>query len=219
MIIQPDAALSSGLRNVGGKAWNLARLGECLLPLFEADSEEAKERVIASLQNYATRFRRRWLELMGRKIGLQSKNEEEYKIVTDWLELMATNKLDFTLAHWNLARDLAEIDNPLQSIFSESEAFQSWKIRWLDSLGAAKHQKESRNIVALEMRDNNPLVIPRNHLVEKALESASFEGDYKNFYALLHALKTPYATDWSEPLFAETAPTGFTDSFRTFCGT
>ena len=42
------------------------------------------------------------------------------------------------------------------------------------------------------MRNNNPLVIPRNHKVEEALEAAE-KNDLKPFNKILEILKNPYA--------------------------
>ena len=42
------------------------------------------------------------------------------------------------------------------------------------------------------MSQHNPWVIPRNHLVEQALNSAQEQGDMQPFHALLKELQTPH---------------------------
>ncbi|MDO4686663.1 MAG: protein adenylyltransferase SelO family protein [Corynebacterium sp.] len=65
---------------------------------------------------------------------------------------------------------------------------------------------------------NNPVIIPRNHLVEAALQQAN-DGNIEPFCALNAALTTPYDFPLQHPEFIHSAPEGFMSTFRTFCGT
>ncbi|WJZ03348.1 protein adenylyltransferase SelO family protein [Corynebacterium freiburgense] len=65
---------------------------------------------------------------------------------------------------------------------------------------------------------NNPVIIPRNHLVEAALQQAD-DGNTEPFCALYAALSTPYDFPLQHPEFVHSAPKGFMDNYRTFCGT
>ena len=67
------------------------------------------------------------------------------------------------------------------------------------------------------MDRTNPIYIPRNHLVERALESAE-GGDLAPFHALLEVLSNPFDADPSKARYAEPAPESFGD-YVTFCGT
>jgi uncharacterized protein YdiU (UPF0061 family) len=71
-------------------------------------------------------------------------------------------------------------------------------------------------VVAL-MDSHNPLVIPRNHLVEEALVSAS-QGDMEAFHDFLKALSKPYGIPQHKK-YLEGASAGFDASYQTFCGT
>jgi uncharacterized protein YdiU (UPF0061 family) len=62
-------------------------------------------------------------------------------------------------------------------------------------------------------------IIPRNHRVEEALDAASSEGDLRPFEDLLKAIQRPCDEDPALARYAEPAPGGYTDSYRTFCGT
>ena len=64
------------------------------------------------------------------------------------------------------------------------------------------------------MRAHNPEVIPRNHLVEAALQAAN-SGDMQQFNQLLEALKQPYQR---QAQYQE-LPTAHWRDYRTFCGT
>ena len=64
----------------------------------------------------------------------------------------------------------------------------------------------------------NPVRIPRNHLVEEALEEASTHGDFTKFNRLLEKLKQPYQQSWkAEEL--QNVPSGYDVAYQTFCGT
>ena len=68
------------------------------------------------------------------------------------------------------------------------------------------------------MRENNPAIIPRNHLVEEALESAVTKGDLSLFERLLAVLSTPYAYSREQDEYS-VLPEPAGCSYRTFCGT
>jgi uncharacterized protein YdiU (UPF0061 family) len=67
------------------------------------------------------------------------------------------------------------------------------------------------------MKKYNPRVIPRNHWVENALETA-VEGDVMPFQNLLKLLSKPY-DDHPNELIYEKTPADFDASYQTFCGT
>ncbi len=67
------------------------------------------------------------------------------------------------------------------------------------------------------MRRHNPAVIPRNHLVEEALQAATTRRDFSLVERLLDVLATPYDHDRNLPEFS--MPGEDDRAYRTFCGT
>ena len=65
------------------------------------------------------------------------------------------------------------------------------------------------------MRKNNPIIIPRNHKVEEALESAN-NGDLKLINKLLVILKKPYNNQ--KNIIDYQSPSN-NKNYQTFCGT
>ena len=63
----------------------------------------------------------------------------------------------------------------------------------------------------------NPVYIPRNHLVEEALATAT-DGDLDPLSRLLAAVSAPYDERPGFERYAEPAPKDF-GAYRTFCGT
>jgi uncharacterized protein YdiU (UPF0061 family) len=64
----------------------------------------------------------------------------------------------------------------------------------------------------------NPIYIPRNHLVEEALEAAVTADDLAPMHRLLEAVTHPFDEREGFERYAEPAPDSFTN-FQTFCGT
>jgi uncharacterized protein YdiU (UPF0061 family) len=67
------------------------------------------------------------------------------------------------------------------------------------------------------MKQVNPVRIPRNHLVEAALDAAD-AGDMAPFYKLLDALQSPYDAHVADPTFIG-YPVENESTYRTYCGT
>ena len=85
--------------------------------------------------------------------------------------------------------------------------FDAWLERWR-ALGPD----------ADAMRRVNPVYVPRNHLVEEALDAAT-GGDLAPLEALLEALRAPYNERVGLERYAEPGPEDFATAYQTFCGT
>ena len=66
------------------------------------------------------------------------------------------------------------------------------------------------------MRINNPLLIPRNHKVEEALEAAE-QNELKPFNKILKILEKPY--DEQIEIKDYQSPSKSDEKYQTFCGT
>jgi uncharacterized protein YdiU (UPF0061 family) len=64
----------------------------------------------------------------------------------------------------------------------------------------------------------NPVYIPRNHLVEDALDAAT-SGDLDPVRRLLDAVTRPFDDRPGLERYAAPAPEDFGATYRTFCGT
>ena len=91
--------------------------------------------------------------------------------------------------------------------------FLNWKKRWKERLH--KHNKDYEKSIKI-MRENNPLVIPRNHKVEEVL-SAAEKNDLKPFNEMLKILNNPYIDQ--KGIIDYQIPSSSMKNFKTFCGT
>ena len=92
---------------------------------------------------------------------------------------------DFT----NTFRDLSDDKKPTEIIY-ETSSFQTWYKQWKKDY---KNSKSWDTSVAM-MRNINPIIIPRNHQVERVI-SAAAQGDFKHFRDFLVVLKEPFKAD------------------------
>jgi serine/tyrosine/threonine adenylyltransferase len=189
--------------------WNLTRLAEAMLPLFEADVDRAIERATASLAGFPDLFERYWLEGMRSKLGLFTEEPDDKPLAEDLLAWMHRRAADFT----NTFRTLSNGVLALEAANADPE-FGEWHRR----LEARRsRQPQPAGEAEALMRRHNPAFIPRNHLVEEALEAAADHHDFSVMERLLEVLATPYDHGRVLPMFS--TPGKDNGSYRTFCGT
>ena len=182
--------------------WNLARLGEALLPLIDDDAEAAVAAATDAVNGFAGAFRRHWADGMAAKLGLPAPHPE---LADELAGLMRAQRVDFTQFFRALSAGTA------RSLFAEPAPFDAWAAR-RDALLPA-----DRAAVAAAMDRVNPVYIPRNHRVEEALAAAT-AGDLGPFRTLLDVVAHPYTPRPGFEDYAGPAPDGGAP-YVTFCGT
>jgi uncharacterized protein YdiU (UPF0061 family) len=153
---------------------------------------------------------------MGRKIGLASAQPADADLVQELLTAMEKARADFTLTFRALALAAQGPGEQglLRQLFEESAEITEWLSKWQLRLERESQTAEQR---AESMGLVNPEFIPRNHLVQAALDTASDSGDLEPFRRLLGILQRPYD---AQPEFADYAlPSPSAVPFKTFCGT
>ena len=188
--------------------WNLARFAETLLPLLSADPAEATTIAETALSSYPVRFNGQYVTRFRAKLGLPP--EAPVELIQECLDLLASHEIDFTLFFRHLTRVAdGEDDDMLTTMFSRREPFDEWFAKWRSEAVPARH--------LADMRAANPVLIPRNHRVEQAIQGA-YGADFAPFHRLVDALTTPYA-DQPEYADLETPPCPDEIVHETFCGT
>jgi len=122
---------------------------------------------------------------------------------------MHNNNADFT----NTFRALSLEEYPTAELYQDKE-FKAWHHQW--QIRLKQNTKPLKSSLCL-MKNTNPAVIPRNHIVEQALQAAMV-GNMTPFHTLLAALKEPYKeTDALKPY--QSTPSLHERVYQTFCGT
>ena len=188
--------------------WNLARLAEAMLPLFDADVDRAIERATAVLDRFPGLFEQHWLAGMRSKLGLFNQEPDDKALADDLLAWMERRSADFTNTFAALTTGRFDAETTADAEFSQ----------WHARLEARRvRQAQSRLEAGDLMRRHNPAFVPRNHLVEEALVAATAAGDLSVMERLLAVLTAPYDHDRDSPKFR--TPGEREQPYRTFCGT
>ena len=189
--------------------WNLTRLAEALLPLFDSDPETAIAAATEVLEEFPARFEGYWLGGMRQKLGLHTDEAGDAALVQELLDWMHKARADFT----NTFADLSAGELPNGGRYEDAE-FQSWHARWAERRGRDGRPAESAFAL---MRTVNPVVIPRNHRVEEALAAAEEHDDLSVLHDLLAALSSPFEASAERAKYRDPPPSEC--GYRTFCGT
>ena len=196
--------------------WNLAVLAECLLPLIDTDPTVAQQQAQAVVDRYPQRFHHLHQARLATKLGLDSMKETDGPLLQAFHDILAAERLDFTLAF----RWLTECANdtlahsPLPELFAAPVALTEWAQQWA---ARRKDNAGDTEMLNTNMQSANPVVIPRNHLVQRAIELAEKdETDWIHAWAA--RAQTPFTWDsddleWARPPSEEERVT------QTFCGT
>ncbi|MBM6616613.1 protein adenylyltransferase SelO [Bacillus suaedaesalsae] len=189
--------------------WNIARFAETLLPLLDEKEDKAIELAQEALSSYADSFMNNWQKGMREKLGLFNEEKEDEALIQNLLDLMKEFEADFT----NTFR-LLTIEKHEETALAGKKEFVEWSEKWQKRLGRqAESKKDSQQL----MMKSNPVVIPRNHLVEEALEAAE-SGDNSVMEKLLNILSKPYEYSVEHTEYCK-LPTPSNQPYRTFCGT
>ena len=196
--------------------WNLARLGQALLPMLGSDQSLAIEKAGAILDKFPQRFSDAHHQELKRKLGLNSDAEEAVQLGTDLFQLMSEADCDFTLTFRHLA-ELANPDNGANTshLFQLPETFGPWLTRWQQQSAWGDDTTQPRHAAMLQA---NPVVIPRNHLVEEAIRAAVESSDFQPFHQLLDHVTRSFELEAGADRYA-IPPTPAQVVTATFCGT
>lgn len=168
---------------IGG--WNCTCLAQALLPIMELD--DARE----ALNIYGATFSSEYMRLMCAKLGLPFA-EAAAPLVTGLLDLMAHNKVDYTIFFRALAGFDSRPDAPntaLRDQFLAREDFDAWAHNYAEHLRAAGSADSER---AIAMNLVNPKYILRNYLAETAIQKARDMRDYSEIERLRQILAHPF---------------------------
>lgn len=185
--------------------WNMARFAESLLQLAD-DKNKLLEPMQSLIDGFTDKFNQSYLWMMNQKLGLQ---HSDAQLINELCKKMQSRQLDYTATFDLLTRSLT-CDNALTEIEGKlGDWVQSWR-RQLNQANFSDTQSK--------MRKMNPVVIPRNHIVEQVLTECEQTGTPDAALNLLKALKKPYQQSDSVKKYTMPDPE-FDANYQTFCGT
>ncbi|KAA8722559.1 protein adenylyltransferase SelO family protein [Corynebacterium spheniscorum] len=144
-------------------AWNLARLAETLLPLFDPDEDKALGIAQELMAHYPQIWRDAWLESMKAPLGLSRYPTEEVEGIID--------------AHHELLLGQPIISSGRK--LAEGEGLsREWTKLW-----------QELDPDMAEVKNNNPSVLPANHVIDSALSDV---GEAKRLLGALKDPYSPH---------------------------
>lgn len=187
--------------------WNVARLGEALLPLLEDDERIVEDTLAHYQQVYAEAAGRRFGDKLGLSFDGERGDGDLLQRLFDWMQAQPT---DLTLFFRALGPLLSAPTLP--ATFPESlqvafygpvpESHLAAGRQWLADWWTRVHQEPGQMAeVAAAMARTNPRYVLRNWLAQTAIDAAT-GGDTTVLERLFQALQRPFD---EQPEFAEFA--------------
>ena len=188
--------------------WNLAKFAETLIPLVDEDEEISVKKLTEVLQLAMPSYQEYFYKEFGEKLGLENIDNDNSKIIDDYLKILHSESIDFTLSFRNLAKIVDQSLTIEDSVFNKSKDFPKWYKSWKKEINVAN--------VSNQMNLKNPCYIPRNHIVEDALINA-VNGDMKEINLIAELLKDPFTEKNGFEKYT-LAPSS-NEPYITYCGT
>ncbi|HID4046840.1 TPA: protein adenylyltransferase SelO, partial [Pluralibacter gergoviae] len=164
--------------------WNLQRLAQTLSPFIRAED------LNRALDDYQPALLTEYGQRMRRKLGLFSEEKGDNDLLNGLLELMAREGSDFTRTFRLLSlTEQHSAASPLRDEFIDRDAFDRWFSNYRSRLQREEISDDARR---RSMQENNPAMVLRNWLAQRAIEQAE-SGDFAEFARLHQALRTPFA--------------------------
>jgi uncharacterized protein YdiU (UPF0061 family) len=195
--------------------WNIARFAETLLPLLDQDPQTAIQIATQEVQDFSGVYQAYWLRGVCNKLGLEKVEEVDYQLATNLFRLLEGQNVDYTSFFRSLSQATIGDTDKTRSLFKSPEDYDVWHNGWMQRLSKDPQQQQSR---IDGMNAINPIYIPRNHLVEEALDAAQHKDDFTLFEKLLTVLAKPYEERTGLEKYTLSAPSDF-GPYKTFCGT
>jgi len=172
--------------------WNCSALGHALSSLI---SEESQGEI---LQTYEAIFQDTLAELYRKKLGLDLAKPEDATLIQGLLDIMESEKLDYTNTFRNLTQVLAEENSPEL----QAEISKSWVVSFLERHSNETLSKDKRLKL---MNQVNPKFILRNYMAQEAIEAAEVN-DSSKLETLMIVITQPYEELIEHEKFANKSP-------------
>ena len=172
--------------------WNCSAFGHALSSLI---SEEAQGEI---LQTYEEIFQSTLAKLFKEKLGLKQNLSEDATLIQGLLDIMESEKLDYTNTFRNLTQALTNKITPEL----DSAVAKSWIVSFQE-----RQTKEglSADKKVISMNQVNPKFILRNYMAQEAIEAAE-NNDFSALETLIIILSKPFEEHEEFQNFANKSP-------------
>jgi uncharacterized protein YdiU (UPF0061 family) len=163
--------------------WNLAALGQALVPLVDVDA------LRETLGLFLPLYQAHYLDLMRKRLGLLSAYDGDEALVQRLLQLMQSSAVDYTLFFRELGESpAAQAVTRLRDDFTDLAGFDAWAA---DYLARSARDGDDQAQRRTRMHAANPRYILRNYLAQQVIEAAE-QGDFAPVRELHQVLSRPF---------------------------
>ena len=172
--------------------WNCSALGHALSSLI---SEESQSEI---LKTYESTFQNKLAKLYQKKLGFTKSFNGDAQLIQGLLDIMESEKLDYT----NTLRNLAQAVTEVKTNELDSDIAMSWIKSYQE-----RQSKEPTSIAKkiLLIKANNPKYILRNYMAQEAIEAAE-DSDFLPLETLIEVITSPYNEQEKYEYFANRSP-------------
>ena len=178
--------------------WNLSALAQALTPFISVEA------LREALGMFLPLYQAHYLDLMRRRLGLTTAEEDDADLIARLLQLMQNSGVDYSLFFRRLGEESADIAvSHLRDDFVDMLGFDAWAETYKARIARepATNQEDRR----ARMHAVNPLYILRNYLAQRAIEAAE-QGDYSEVRRLHQVLCTPFEEQPGMDSYAQRPP-------------
>lgn len=207
--------------------WNLTRLGEALSELFGAGNDvdslfdrpeflagasssaeqdeivsRAEHIINSAAAEYKDVFLTSYKLTMSRRFGFSINTEDDFKLVSECLDLMETNELDFHKFFYNLSQESLSAETMLDSMGGNfggagKQAAMDSMEEFLKRYQNKLHEKQVSNNQdrAHKMKQANPHFVLRSWILDEAIQKVH-DGDRQILNLLIRMATEPFKS-WS----------------------
>jgi uncharacterized protein YdiU (UPF0061 family) len=178
--------------------WNLSALAQALTPFISVEA------LREALGMFLPLYQAHYLDLMRRRLGLTTAEEDDADLIARLLQLMQNSGVDYSLFFRRLGEESADIAvSRLRDDFIDMLGFDAWAETYKARI--AREPATSQEDRRTRMHAVNPLYILRNYLAQRAIEAAE-QGDYSEVRRLHKVLCKPFEEQAGMDSYAQRPP-------------
>ena len=164
--------------------WNLLVLAKAFSPVADLNTLEAYA------NTFIGKYKKRYFELMGQKLGLREFHEEDKALISELLKLLEVNQVDYTPFFWKLSCGVMD-----------EKYFNEWYERYTQRVELIDERLTF-------MKKINPKYVLKNYMLQEAIDRAE-QGDYALVNGLLNIAQNPYGEHKEYERYAQPTPKEF----------
>ncbi len=178
--------------------WNLTALMVALSPLI---AEESMKKV---LKHYGRLYSQHFLDLMGKKLGIEQIKEDNLELIKHLLGMMQSLTIDYTLFFRRLSHYQGDREDLLK-LGLYHQPLHDWLDLYDKRLEEDNLSNDQRNS---KMQKINPKYVLKNYMLQEAIEKAE-KKDFSGVEQLFIIAQDPYAEHKKFERWAEATPQKF----------